>query len=158
MLAAVGRSVPPSKKSVAVDDVPRAVGKAGSVTSAEPPIVIVAVFVLPADSRANWLAANVPPVSVRLEVKPTLVAALPPIDRMPTFARPPVWLKAVVVLSAALSYRPIMRAASPPPPEAAVMFSEPPLMLNVPLELVFTPSITPRFALAKVVTLPPERL
>ena len=80
--------------------------------------------------------------------------------RMPTFAVPPVWLKSVVVLSAAVvSERPIWRNALPPPPEAAVMFRTPvPLRLKMPVALAFTPSMMPRVALVMVVMLPPLRL
>ena len=83
--------MPPSKLRVAVEPAPRAVGKAGRVTSAVPPMLMTAVLVPPAASKVKEFAEKVPPVSVRVEFTPVdPLAAAPPIARMPTLAVPPV--------------------------------------------------------------------
>ena len=93
-----GLRVPPSKLMVAVEPVPRAVGKAGRVTSAVPPMLMTAVLVSPAASMVKAFAENVPPVRVSVDATPVVPAARPPMARMPTFAVPPVWLNTFVVL------------------------------------------------------------
>ena len=162
MLDTVGRSVPPSKLRVAVEPAPRTVGNAGRWTSAVPPMLMVAVLVGPAASKVKLFAQKYPPVRFNVETTPAEPAvAPPPIDRIPTFAVPPVWLNRAVPLLTAASERPICRIALPFAPPAVFMFREPvPLRLKVAVvaALPLTTNMTPRVALAIVVMLPPLRL
>jgi hypothetical protein len=142
--------MPPSRLSVAVALAPRTVGKFGSVTSAVPPMLMMAVLLSAAASRGKLLAEKVPPVKVRVWVPPLprfVPVLTPPIDRMPTFATPPVWLKSVVALLLELFEvkRPIWRLPVP-------------LRLNVALVLSRTPRVTPALVLVGVVSEPPLRL
>ena len=108
-LAASGRRVPPSKLSVAVELVPRAVGKRGQRHVGGAADVDDGRVGVAGGKTRKALAENVPPVSVSVDVTPVLPAVLPPMDRVLTFAVPPVWLNKFVVLFAvpALSERPI---------------------------------------------------
>jgi hypothetical protein len=64
-------SVPPSKLIVVVAPTPRAVGNAGSVTSALPPMVMVAVPESAAPKLVKHEAAKVPPVRLRVPLLPS---------------------------------------------------------------------------------------
>ena len=91
MLAAYGRKIPPSKVMAAVEPAPRSVGKAGKVTSAVPPILMVEILADPSERCVKLLTMFVPPVRFRLALMfwEPLVEP-PPIVRVPMTALPPV--------------------------------------------------------------------
>ena len=139
--------------------VPRAVGKMGSVTCAVPPMVIAVVVPPEAAFSGKFAALKVPPVRLSVEDWTRLLAlspAGPPMVNVPTVAVPPVWEKRLVVLRIPVaSERPTIRIA-------LVVSSTPePLRLNVAVELLLTPSMTPRVPATVgvvVVSEPPLRL
>ena len=92
MLVPEGLSVPPSKLSVAVEPVPRPTGKAGSVTTAVPPMVIVEATALPAERLPKLAAEKVPPVTENAAVELAPLAPLPPMVSVALVDVPPVWL------------------------------------------------------------------